>query len=122
MKLLIAALGLIALQAVQDRTIDPSAVPVDQEPHHKIVFRNDAVRVVDATFPPGYVTLMHTHMIDNVAITLATGQPSGPADARIGRAGFSKGGYSHKVTNSGPETQRFFDIEILGTPKNPMGM
>jgi quercetin dioxygenase-like cupin family protein len=94
---------------------EPSSVPVDQEPHHKVVFKNDFVRVVDATFPAGYVTLNHRHDIDNVAVTISTGREDGDAQAqaRVGRAGFSKGGYSHRVTNSGPGIMRFIDVEIL---------
>ena len=33
--------------------------------------------------------------------------------ARIGRAGFSKGGYSHIVTNAGTIELRFIDVELL---------
>src|SRR5207244_3904668 len=33
--------------------------------------------------------------------------------ARIGRAGFSKGGYSHVVTNSGSSEMRFIAVELL---------
>jgi len=93
------------------------SVPVDQEPHHKVVFKNDFVRVIDATFPPGYVTLNHAHALDNVAVTLATGREDAESLARIGRAGFSKGGYSHRVTNPGPAIMRFIDVEILKTDR-----
>jgi hypothetical protein len=92
---------------------EPSSVPVDQEPHHKVVFKNDFVRVVDATFPAGYVTLNHRHDIDNVAVTISTGRDDAESQTRVGRAGFSKGGYSHRVTNSGPGIMRFIDVEIL---------
>jgi hypothetical protein len=95
--------------------LDPNAIPVDQEPHHTVVFANEAVRVIDARFPPGYVSLKHTHAVDNVAITIAPGRDDAEASARIGRATFSKGGYSHAVTNSGTGEQRFLDVEILTT-------
>lgn len=91
---------------------EPQAIPVDQEPHHKVVYRNDFVRVIDATFPAGYMTLNHTHDVDNVAVTISTGRGGSP-----GRAGFSKGGYSHRVTNSGPDVMRFIDAEILKTDR-----
>jgi hypothetical protein len=90
------------------------AVPVDQEPHHKIVFKNDFVRVIDATFPAGYVTLNHTHDVDNVAVTISTGREN---SGTVGRAGFSKGGYSHRVTNPGPGIMRFIAVEILKTDR-----
>lgn len=96
---------------------EPSVVPVDQEPHHKVVFKNDFVRVVDATFPPGYVTLNHAHDVDNVAVTISTGREGTENPGTTGRAGFSKGGYAHRVTNSGPATMRFIDVEILKTDR-----
>jgi hypothetical protein len=92
-------------------------VPVDQEPHHKVVFENAFVRVVDATFPAGYVTLNHRHDADNVAVTISTGREDAESATRVGRAGFSKGGYSHRVTNAGPGVMRFIDVEILKTDR-----
>lgn len=96
-------------------SLDPNAIPVDQEPHHKLVFANASVRVIDARFPPGYVSLKHTHSADNVTVTIAPGRDDAPSLARIGRAGFTKGGYSHSVTNSGAAEQRFINVEILTT-------
>src|SRR5256885_450988 len=92
--------ALLAL-AGQQPQIDPDAVPVEQEPQHHPVFANDFVRVIDARLPPGYKSLSHTHLQDNVAITISPGRDDAQSIARIGRAGFSKGGYSHVVTNSG---------------------
>jgi hypothetical protein len=85
-------------------------VPVDQEPQHKVVFKNDFVRVLDATLPPGYVTLNHRHDIDSVSVMVANGR-----GGETGRAGFSKGGYSHTVTNSGQGITRFIVVEIVKT-------
>jgi len=101
-------LGSLAAPAQQ-----PPAVPVDQEPHHKVVFKNDFVRVIDATFPPGYVTLNHTHEADNVAVMISPGRDGAAAARGIGRASFSRGGYSHTVTNPGPGVMRFIAVEIL---------
>jgi quercetin dioxygenase-like cupin family protein len=89
------------------------AIPVDQEPHHKVVFKNDFVRVIDATFPAGYVTLNHAHDVDNVAVTISTGREGTASPGTVGRAGFTKGGYAHSVTNSGPGIMRFIAVEIL---------
>src|SRR5215510_457275 len=80
----------------------PSSVPVDQEPQHKVVFKNNFVRVLDATLPAGYVTLNHRHDVDNVSVTISNGRDGDAALRGIGRAGFAKGGYAHSVTNSGP--------------------
>ena len=81
-------------------------IPVEQEPKHRVVLKNDFVRVIDATLPPGYVTLHHAHDVDNVSVTIASGR------GRPGRASFAKGGYSHTVTNAGPEVMRFIVVEV----------
>ncbi len=126
MKYLFWSLTLLALaaslSAQRGRQLDPSAIPVDKEPNHHLVFTNDYVRVIDARFPPGHKTLVHAHMADNTAVTISTGRPDAPG----GRAGFSPGGYSHSVTNSGPLEQRFIDVEFIksdrpGAPVVPDG-
>ena len=113
--LVLAALALVPVLAAGQqpaRTVDPAAVPVDREPQHKLVFANGFVRVLDVRFPPGYVSLNHTHLADNSAITIAPSQPGPEAAARIGRFGFSRGGYSHVVRNSGTLEQRLIDVEF----------
>jgi predicted metal-dependent enzyme (double-stranded beta helix superfamily) len=94
-----------------------TTVPVDQEPQHKVVFKNEFVRVLDATLPPGYVTLNHAHDIDNVSVTIATGREGDAALRGPGRASFAKGGYSHSVTNSGAAVMRFIVVEIGKTDR-----
>src|SRR5215831_13014673 len=109
----VAMIALISLAAQQARTIDPNAIPVDKEPQHHLVFANDFVHVVDARLPPGYKSLNHTHALDNVTVTISPGSTDPQALARIGRAGFSRGGYSHTVTNSGSIELRFINVELL---------
>lgn len=113
-KVLIAALlaAVVSLTAAQDR-IDPNAVPVEKEPQHRLVFTNDFIRVVDARLPPGYKSLSHTHALDNSAVTISPGREDAASLARIGRAGFTKGGYSHVVTNAGTIELRFINVEFL---------
>src|SRR5262245_44331607 len=91
----------------------PAAVPVDQEPQHKVVFKNDFVRIIDATLPPGYVTLNHAHAADNISVTVSNGREGEAASRGLGRAGFAKGGYSHSVTNPGPGVMRYIVVEPL---------
>ena len=45
-------------------------VPVEQEPHHRVVFENQYVRVLDVVVGPGETTLFHRHSIDNIPIIL----------------------------------------------------
>jgi hypothetical protein len=109
MKLFAIPLALWIIWPIQT----PEAVPVDQEPQHKVVYKNDFVRVIDATLPPGYVTLNHRHDIDNVSVMISNGRDGADSSRGIGRAGFSRGGYSHSVTNSGPKAMRFIVVEVL---------
>src|SRR5262245_40397607 len=88
-----------------------TTVPVDQEPKHKVVFKNEFARVLDATLPAGYVTLNHAHAADNVSVTISNGREGEAALRGIGRAGFSKGGYSHTVSNPGPGVMRYIVVE-----------
>ncbi len=116
MKWLLAAVCLVGVSTLSaQQRLDPSAVPAQQEPHHHLVFANDFVRVLDATFPSGYVTLNHSHLADNVIVTLALGRDDAQTLSRIGRATFNKGGYSHTVTNAGPGVARFIEVDLLGT-------
>ena len=93
--------------------VELGAIPVDKEPQHKVVFANEAVRVIDARFPPGNMSLKHAHAADTVSITITSGRDDAEGLARVGRAEFNKGGYSHIVPNPGTGELRFFDVEIL---------
>ena len=45
-------------------------VPVEEEPHHHLLLKNDFVMVVRVKLLPGESTLFHTHSHDRVAIDL----------------------------------------------------
>ena len=47
-----------------------AAVPVEQEPHHHVVLKNDSVLVTHVVIPPGEATLYHTHSYDRAAVHL----------------------------------------------------
>lgn len=104
--------------AAQQAGIDPSAVPVEREPQHHLVFSNPFVRVIDATLPPLYVSQYHSHEHDNVAVTIQSGRDDAQGQARVGFAGFSRGGYSHVTTNPNTGTMRFIDVELLGADRS----
>jgi hypothetical protein len=72
------------------------AVPVEDEPYHKTVFKNDYVQAFRVTLEPGRATAMHTHARDDVAVRLSSattaaenlGQPVGsPQHGEAGLAG-----------------------------------
>ena len=69
------------------QTSNVTSVPVEEEPLHKVVFKNDAVTVMHVILPPGQTTLFHSHTHDRVAIDLSTttiaqqkiNEPEGPS-------------------------------------------
>ena len=103
-----------------------TAVPVEQEPHHRIVFQNKYVRIYDALIPPGDVTLFHTHIFDSVSIAVSggkginefQGKPPIQLDVPTGWVGFSKATnapYTHRISNLGTTPLRFVGAEILSS-------
>lgn len=108
-----------------------TAVPVEQEPHHPIVFENKNVRIYDALIPPGEATLFHTHSFDNVAVTVSGGMgmnehqgmpPTPFSNLPAGWVHFSKATnapYTHRLTNTGATPLRFVTVEILSSSAPP---
>jgi quercetin dioxygenase-like cupin family protein len=99
-------------------------VPVEQEPHHHVVFENQYLRVLDVVVKPGETTLFHTHSLDNVAVHLsdATIKHQVPGQGWIeslikeGAAGFAAGTkkpYTHRVANAGSTVFHVLDVQIL---------
>ncbi len=101
------------------------SVPVDQEPHHHVVLKNDYVEVMHVTIPPGASTLFHTHSHDRVAVhlsdsTIALQQPGKAEDrpspvkpGEITAPALEGGPYTHKVHNVGSSPFEVLDVEIL---------
>lgn len=52
-----------------------SPLPIEEDPRHRLEFRNEFVRVFDVRIGPGDATLFHTHVHDGVGLKLS--------DARI---------------------------------------
>jgi hypothetical protein len=99
-------------------------VPVEQEPHHHLVFANQYVRVLEVIVPPGEQTLFHTHYLDNVAVLLsdtklknqAPGEDWTERPVTHGSVGFRAGTktpYTHRIMNTGSVVFRVFDVQIL---------
>jgi quercetin dioxygenase-like cupin family protein len=99
-------------------------VAVEQEPHHRVVFENQYVRVLDVVLKPGETTLFHRHSLDNVAVLLSdamtkrqsAGQDWVDAPVNDGSVGFSGGTktpYVHRITNAGSSVFHVLDVEIL---------
>jgi quercetin dioxygenase-like cupin family protein len=103
-------------------------VPVEQEPHHHVVLKNDSVLVTHVIIPPGEATLYHTHSYDRAAVHLTNNmvtfqQPDQPESeqmpAKIGELSAStrKGDpMTHRVRNAGPGPFEVIDVEFLQRP------
>jgi quercetin dioxygenase-like cupin family protein len=102
----------VQLVAQQSASGDLTAVAIEQEPRHRLVFANDFVRVLDVFLPPLYVSQNHTHVYDNVAVTILSGAAGPQGQARIGFAGYSRGGYTHVITNPNNAPMRFIAVEL----------
>jgi len=126
MKILLLA-ALLALP--QAAAAPQKAVPVDQEPVHKVVLQNDYVQVMHVTIPPGRHTLLHTHSHDGVAVRLSEAmvridvQGKAPGVAAPSRAGdvsaqaYATQPMTHVVNNVGTTAFEVVDIEILKRPE-----
>jgi hypothetical protein len=106
----------------QGTATDP--VAVEQEPHHRVIFENQYVRVLDVVLHPGETTLFHRHSLDNVPIQLSDatvkrqfpGEDWAASPAKEGSVGFvggSKSPYIHRISNTGATVFHVVDVEIL---------
>ncbi len=106
-------------------------VPVEQEPHHHVVLKNDSVLVTHVIIPPGETSLYHTHSYDRAAIHLTNNMvtfqlpnqsESEQMPAKIGEISAStrKGDpLTHRVRNAGPGPFEVIDVELLQRPAQP---
>ncbi len=116
--------GSLAADGVQAPT--PSAVPVEQEPAHRLVLQNDYVRVFEVWLPPGDATLWHVHRHDGASVRLADAtiedQPmDGAAESFVMRRGQVTYGATptartHRVRNVGETPFHIVYIELLSPP------
>jgi quercetin dioxygenase-like cupin family protein len=99
-------------------------VPVEQEPHHRVIFENQYVRILDVVVKPGGTTLFHKHSIDNIPIILTdadnktqfAGKDWTPTPAKAKSVGFIPGAakpYVHRISNKGKTTFHVIDVEVL---------
>ena len=71
---------------IPQKTFEDAPVPVEQEPHHHTVLKNDSVVVMRVTLREGERTLYHIHARDRVAVELSNcnisqqnlNEPEGP--------------------------------------------
>jgi len=106
-------------------------VPVEQEPLHKVEFKNEEVTVMRLILPAGETTQYHVHAHDRVAIHLSAAsttqqewneRESAPTTVKVGdfSALTLKGtSYTHRVHNVGSGPYEVLDIELAARPANP---
>jgi beta-alanine degradation protein BauB len=127
-----SVLGLSTLVASQQSSVPVKPVPVDEEPHHHLVLKNDSVMVLQVKLLPGESTLFHTHLHDRVAVDLTDttitlqkpGEPeSAPEATKSGGVAAleSNGPYTHLVHNAGNAVFEVLDVELLHRPTEPSG-
>jgi len=109
----------------------PAPVPVEEEPLHKVEFKNDAVTVMHLVLPPGQSTLFHTHTHDRVAIGLSAtsitqqkiNEPEGPETPTkpgdVSALTLDGASFTHRVHNVGKTPYDVLDIEPAQRPKIP---
>ena len=129
MKIGLASLAVVLLLHFSPK--DDKPVPVEEEPLHKVEFKNDAVTVMRLILPPGQYTQYHIHTHDRVAVQLSTTstaqqdwkKPEGPANpvkpgdfAAMTLQGDS---YTHRVHNVGKDPYEVIDIEFAQRPATP---
>jgi quercetin dioxygenase-like cupin family protein len=117
-------LFLLAMPFLQDR-----AVPVEDEPNHKTVFKNDYVQAFRVTLEPGKSTLYHVHSHDDVAVRLSTanitsetlGQPVGKPEHEepglVSARDNEPTALTHRVRNIGSTVFDVIDVQILKRPE-----
>jgi hypothetical protein len=99
-------------------------VPVSQEPHHRIVFEDAHLRVLDVVIPPGVTTLDHSHDYDLVTVSIGQadtrirshGEDWGPVRPRRPLGHVSTTQYAgergiHTIENVGPDPYHLIAVE-----------
>jgi quercetin dioxygenase-like cupin family protein len=105
-----------------------AAVPVEQEPYHHVVLKNDDVIVLHVTLAPGQVTQYHIHPRDRAGVYLAEctttqqklgnpeelPKPSHPGDVFADATADHP--LTHRVHNVGSTNMDIIDVEFLRRP------
>lgn len=131
--LLLTGLLLVSfsLLAAQNNSNEPAPIPVEQEPHHTVVLKNDSVIVMHVVIPEGASTFYHIHAHDRAAVDLTSAnisqqnlhEPEGPQNLTkpgdVSAPILGAAPTIHRLHNYGPGTFEVLDVEFLERPQNP---
>jgi quercetin dioxygenase-like cupin family protein len=124
----LSATGLLAIALT---SIPDGSVPVEEEPHHKTVFKNEYVQAFRVNLQAGGTSLMHTHTRDDAAVRLSTatvaaeapGEPLGPPEpvypGFVSARDNERTSHTHRVHNIGSTLFDVIDVQVLRRPDGP---
>lgn len=96
------------------------AVSTTHEPHHRVVFEDDHVRIFNVELPPGESTLLHRHESDYYVVIVGAADIEDQAENEEpqhvhfdgGEVVTGHSGHVHKVTNVGAQPFRNVGVEM----------
>jgi quercetin dioxygenase-like cupin family protein len=122
------AIVVLSLLASQETS---APVPVEQEPKHHLLLKNENVLVLRVTLQPGERSLYHIHSVDDVAVwignssatqqlpNLPEGSPVEQKPGNISLRTLRETPFTHRVHNVGPGLFDVLDVELLQRPEHP---
>jgi quercetin dioxygenase-like cupin family protein len=116
--LLLLASGFVSAQSAPE-------VEITAEPHHRLVFSNDQVRVFNVEVAPHAETLMHWHRHDYIYVTFGAtevvnavkGKDPVTVKLQDGQTGFTPGNFVHVARVSSDQPFHNVTIELLEDDK-----
>ena len=120
--------SLFTLFAAQEAS---APVPVENEPLHHVVLKNESVVVIHLILSPGERTLYHIHTHDRIAVPLSStsitqqvlnekeGPPSPSEPGTFSALTLPGSSYTHRVHNVGANPYDVLDVELLNRPQSP---
>jgi hypothetical protein len=109
--------------------VQNEVVPLNGEPHHQIVLRNEFVHVYTVSVQPLDATLVHRHDLPYLAVSLGAtevanavvGKPEVRLSLQDGQVIYSPGGFAHAVRTDAGIVFRNVTVELAkpqGTARN----
>jgi len=103
------------------------AVPMSEEPHHHLIYKDANVRAYSAEVAPKKATLVHRHDLDYLWVGIGYGeiavQVPGKAPEKVistdGALHFARGAFAHVVADATLKVFRNVEFELLKAQSNP---